>query len=215
MAGERIELLAGVCPVLYKPNQPYSVLMTQELTTKELTGKVAGMWGPPFETVEVGENHRQALERCFEEEIRITRGKAFIPVDLEEAKLCIVRVSPPESAAWVHAYSVPVSADFEAVRGDFMDEVGHPEWVNCSRVLDAEKGNNRIIFRPATYEIIRAHLARLSKPIGFIPREVETPINLPDWELFHLIDQGVSQIEALFQLGIDPQPLLNSRFLIR
>lgn len=212
----RVEFIAGVCPVLYKPSDTARILMIPELTAKEATGKLAGMWGPPFETVEEGETHRQAIERCiFDEETKVRQGRIFIPDNLQDTRLCVVRISPPEVAAWVHAYSIPVSDDFEVERGNFNHEVGNPEWVDCQTVIEAEKGANRIVFKPATYEIIKAHIERLSNPGQFQHKEVLTPVNLPDWRIYQLIEGGVSQFEALFLSGVDPTPLLNSEELIR
>lgn len=213
------EKVAGVCPVLYKPGEPTKVLMVRELTDKELTGKLAGMWGIGYETVEAGfgdngESHRQAISRFLAEEIRVIRGSVKMPEKLSQVKLAIVRISPPEMAAWVHAYALPVSEDFVAERGIFQDEVDGPVWIDCKTILEAERGKNRGLFRAGTYEIAGSHVAHLVNPSS--PVVVEpNPINLPPWEFFRLRKQGFSQTEALSQLDVDSRPLQESHLLVR
>lgn len=213
-----LEKVAGVCPVIYKKENPFKILIVRELTDKLLTGKLAGMWGIGYETVEKGdglngESHRQAISRFFEEEIRVLSGRVYIHEDLSQAKIAKVRISPPEMGAWVHAYPLPASEDFSAVRGNFQDEVDGPIWMDCETILAAEKGSNRILFRAGTYEIVKSHLDRLKNPSSPVVIE-PNPINLPPWNFFRLREQGLSQTEALSQEGIDPTILSESHFLI-
>ncbi len=215
MIDQKAELVAGVCPLLFKQEQPETVLVVHELTAKKITGKYVGMWGLGYETVEAGETHRQAIDRYFQEEVRVIQGQVFTPEDLEASKLCIVRISPPEMEAWVHAYPYPVSKDFAVERGDFKDEIGRSAWVDATKVLELEGSRNGIIFRPGTYEIIRAHLEKLLQPDSFVTRIHATPSNLPNWDLFRLLEEGFNQIEALYHLGIDPTLLSNSPDSIR
>lgn len=214
----RIEKVAGVCPVLYKPDDPTKVLIVRELADKELTGKLAGMWGIGYETVEDsdgenGESHRQAISRFFDEEMRILSGRMLMPEHLSQTKLAIVRISPPHMAAWVHAYAFPVTEDFAATRGAFQDEVDGPVWIDCEAILDAERGRNRVIFRAGTYEIVKSHLVRLANPGSGVVIE-PNPINLPPWEFFRLRERGINREEALSQVGVDPRLLQESHSLI-
>lgn len=213
------EKITGVCPVLYKPEDPTHILIVRELTDKELTGKLAGMWGIGYETVEAsfgekGESHRQTIERFLKEEIGVTNGQVMIPEALNDVKLAVVRISPPDMQAWVHAYAFPVSGDFTATRGAFQDEVDGPVWIDCKTILEIGNNGHRQIFRAGTYEIVTSHIARLQNPSS--PVIVEpNPLNLPPWEFFRLREQGFNQTEALSRLGIDPQPLADSHHLIR
>lgn len=214
MINSRVELVAGVCPLLYYPEDPYKVLVIRELTAKKLTGKLAGMWGLGYETVEQGEDHRATIHRFFQEEITVVKGRVFIPEDLEAAKLCVVRISLPEMSAWLHVYACPVSADSILSAGNFEQEVKNPLWIDAKKILEVEKGAQRILFRAGTYEILKSHLVRLSDPDNFNPLIYEDPINLPPREVYRLMEGGLSQIEALCQLGIDPRPLEQSLALI-
>lgn len=214
MIDSRAELVAGVCPLLYHPEDPYKVLVIRELTAKKLTGKLAGMWGLGYETVEQEEDHCAAIYRFFQEEIKIVDGRVFIPEDLEAAKLCVVRISLPEISAWLYAYACPVSEDLVISVGSFEHEVKNPLWIDANKILEVEKGAKRILFRAGTYEILKSHLAHLSDPDNFKPLICENPINLPNWEVYRLMKEGLSQSEALCQLGIDPRPLEQSLALI-
>lgn len=214
MIDSRAELVAGVCPLLYYPEEPHKVLITRELTAKKLTGKLAGMWELGYETVEQREDHRAAIYRFFQEEVRIVDGRVFIPKELEAVKLCVVRISPPEMAAWIHVYACPVSEDLILSAGNFRYEVENLLWVDSCKILEMENEAKRILFRAGTYEILKSHLARLSNPDNFKPLICENPINLPNWEVYRLMEEGLSQSEALCQLGIDPRPLEQSMALI-
>lgn len=218
MGAEFEEKIAGVCPVLYKPDDPTKILVVRELTDKEVTGKLFGMWGIGYETVEAsdgvnGSSFRQALDRFFAEEIQVVSGRVLMPETLSEVKLAQIRISPPHMAAWVHAYALPVSEDFVATRGTFQDEVDGPLWMDCETILEAEQGKNRVLFRPGTYEIVKSHLTRLENPSSPVVVELN-PVNLPPWEFFRLREQGFSQNEALSRLGIDPRPLEDSHHLV-
>lgn len=210
MPHERVELIAGVCPIIYRESEPTKVLVVPELTAKEVTGKFSRMWGLGYETVEEGESHWETIRRFFIEEVRAREGEIVLPLDLEPTKIAIIRISPPEMAAWVHAYPCPVPDSFEARRGNFVDEVGAPVWLDTQAILGEEQGPNRMIFRAGTYELVRAFENRLAHPTDNTVAIIPTPINLPDWRVYRLIEQGFSQTEALSQLGIDPQPLLSS-----
>lgn len=213
----RIEFVAGVCPLIYKECEHTQVLITRELTAKEATGKLAGMWGLGYETVEekdgIVETHQEAIARYFQEELKVTKGEVYLPQDLDKAKICIVRISPPEMAAWVHVYPCPVSGDFEAEPGDFKDEVGQPLWIDLNKILAAERGSRRILFRAGTYEIIEEHVIRQEVTKRGV-RIYHNPKNLPPWQIYRLMEQGFSQTEALSRLGVDPKPLLDSQVLI-
>ncbi len=214
MIDSRIELVTGVCPVLYYPEDHQKVLVVRELTAKRQTGKLAGMWGLGYETVEPGEDHRAAINRFFLEEVKIVDGTVFIPDNLEESKLCVIRISPPEIAAWLHVYACPVSEDLIVSNGSFQQEVQFPLWMDVDRILRAESNSNRILFRAGTYEIVKSFLAKLNLGKNFVPQEYFDPINIPPVEIYNLMEQGLSQSEALCRLGIDPTQLEQSHYLI-
>lgn len=229
---DRIELVAGVCPLVYRQDRPRVVLLTQELTSKKLTGKLAGQWGPGYETRESVngrlESHREAIERYFEEEV-VLGSNVTIPDEdtLKENKLCIARISPPEQAAWVHAYPFPVQADVRVRRGARKKEIGKVAWVDLEAVLAMKGTPNEIIFRPGTYEILEKHRERLifiqaqkqnglCFEVGYFP----SPVNLPDWRVYDLMERNngtvaLTQNRALSRLGIDSRPLRASLSLIR
>lgn len=178
------------------------------------------MWGPGFETVDKKPNgqmetHPETIARFFEEEVKVKQGRIFIPEDLESSRLAVVRISPAENQAWVHAYPVPVSEDFIPQRGSFEDEVGQPRWVDGRKVLNAAGTSNEIVFRTGTYEILRNHLSKFMPDIISTSHFVDSPINLPNWDIYDLMKKGVNQIKALSLLGIDPSPLLRAEVLIR
>lgn len=226
---ERIEIVRGVCALIYRATDPKTVLISQELEAKELTGKLANQWGLGYETVKkeagVWETDRTAIERCVGpdgEEVKITKGSMFIPDTLDDSKLCIVRISPPDKDAWVHAYSVLVSDDFAITQGKFRKEMGEVAWASCKDILEIiedERIRARLsIFRPGTYEILTQHLQRQSKENSFEVGIVPEPINLPRWEVYNLMRakgrKRLTQGEALSQLGIDPKPLEDSLVLV-
>jgi 8-oxo-dGTP pyrophosphatase MutT (NUDIX family) len=187
--------------------------MTTEKNAKEKSGKLQGQLGFPYETVEPGESHPQAIERLLEEEVTVTAGQIAILNPLESAKLAIVRVSKPEVGAWLHAYQIPVTPETQFRRGTFDHEVGDPIWVDVRKVLTTE-GAQRVLFKGGTTEIARAHLAHLKNPHELRRRIVENPTELPNWAVYELMKKGFTQIEALSQLGIDPTPFLRSEVLI-
>lgn len=227
---ERIEVVKGVCALIYRVVDPKTVLISQELEAKELTGKLASQWGLGYETVKkegrVWETDRTAIKRCIGsdgEEVKVVEGSMFIPDSLDDSKLCIVRISPPDIGAWVHAYPVPVSDDFAVTRGKLRKEMGEVAWASCEDILEMiedERKRARIsIFRPGTFEILTQHLQRQAEEkifeVGIFPE----PINLPPWEVYSLMERTkgrrkLTQSEALSQLGIDPQPLEDSLALV-
>lgn len=215
---EQIPTVNGVCPLIYRIDKPSHIMVVQELTAKELTGKLSGQWGPGFETIEPGENHRNAIDRFLKEEVLPTRGSIAIPERLEESKLCTVRVSPeglsPE--AWVHVYPVPVSPDFEGTQGSFVHEVSKPIWVDAKRVLATQGVNSRsMLFRTGTYEIFRKHLEKVDHPEQSVFERILHPDGMPAREIYRLMGDGLSQIEALSQLYGNPPQLEDSLAWIR
>ncbi len=213
MIDSRVELISGVGAVIYRQNNPHQVLMTTEKNSKEESGKLQGQLGFPYETVEPGESHAQAMDRLLQEEVAVTAGRIAIPHPLESAKLSIVRVSKPEVGAWLHAYQISATQDSQFRRGSFDHEVGEPVWVDVRRIL-ATQGTQRVLFKGGTSEIARAHLAHLENPHQLRSLIVEKPTELPNWEIYELMKKGFTQIEALSQLGIDPTPFLRSEVLI-
>ncbi len=210
----RVELVAGVCPVVYRENDPYTVLVVQEKTAKELTGKYAGMWGLGYETVEDGETHQDAIKRFFNEEVKPRTGRLLLSDSTNTAEIAIVRISPPEKEAWVHAYECPVSDDFEVNQGEFVDEIGDSAWINIKAILSTEGTQNHILFKGGTYEIAKEHAKRIRGEQASANIYFYTS-NIPDWRLYRLLEQGISQSEALSQLRIDQTPLINYPALIR
>lgn len=223
MTTDRVELVTGVGILLYRQNDPDQVLISREIQYKELTGKLAGQWGTTgFETQElkadgIPENHREVIERYFHEEIRVVKGNVDIPYDLEEAKLCIARISPPEKAAWVHVYHTPVSDDFKSEIGECSDEISEVQWASCKKILAFRGTRFEKIIRPPGYEILQEHVWFIDGMFRHEERIYPNPLNLPPWEVYQLIEQGFSQDQALSLLGYAyaPRILRESSDLIR
>ncbi|TSC66302.1 MAG: hypothetical protein CEO21_212 [Microgenomates group bacterium Gr01-1014_80] len=122
---ERIELVTGVGTLLFRRSNPDQVAIARENNFKKLTGKLAGQWATTgYETRDPKpdgfmETFREVIDRYCREEIGVIRGQIYIPDNLEEAKLCVARISHPDDEAWVHVHDLPVSDDFEIVVGDF------------------------------------------------------------------------------------------------
>lgn len=198
---ERKPTINGVCPFIYRMDDPKKVLFVPELTAKEGSGKLAGQLGPGFETVEPGENHRDAINRFFREEIHPTNGIAFIPDRLEESKLCTIRVSHQElsAEAWVHVYPIPVSSDYVAGQGSFDHEVGMPIWVDGEKVLEIQRNYpQKLLFRAGTSEIIKKHFEKIRNPDRAVFERILHPEGIPPREVYRLMrEEGLSQTEAL------------------
>lgn len=220
LTSERVELVTGIGILLYRQSNPDQVLATKENNAKELTGKLAGQWVPSgYETHDLNSNglpetYAEVIDRYGKEEIRKLGGQIFIPERLEESKLLIARISPPEMAAWVHSFRIPVSDDFEVEPGDFENEIGDATWVSAQKLLDLKGTDLQILLRAGSYEILEAHvMINQGLTTGFGIHE--NPVNLPNWQTYRLMEKGVTQDVALSQLGIDPQPLKDSSALIR
>lgn len=221
ITADRIELVTGIGVLLYRASNPDQILISREIKYKELTGKLVGEWATTgYETQEfkpdgVLESHREVIERYSSEEIRVIRGRAYIPSNLEETKLCVARISPPEMAAWIHTYHLPVSDDFEAEVGDFKDEIGEVAWASCRKLLSLKETPLQILLRPASFEILQEHIWAQKEVSRRDVQDYPDPFNLPPWRVYRLLEAGFTQDEALSQLGIDPRPLRESSALIR
>lgn len=205
-----LEQEAGICPFITHPKESDFFLAIMELENKEYSYKLAGMFGPGFETVkrEEGESHRGAIDRFFIEEVTKVRGQVFIPNNLEEAKLCKVQLTP---GAWVAVYPVSVSEDFEAGIGTARKEVSTPIWLSRSRTLRAiSEGSGRLLFRTGTKEILESYRNRFDYGLQYPTREYPDPMRPFPPEVFEKMQQGITPFEALSQSGIDPIPLINS-----
>lgn len=205
-----IEQEIGVCPLIVHPKDSDFFLAIMEMRNKEYSYKLAGMFGPGFETVEwgKGEDHRGAIDRFFIEEVAKVRGQVFIPDNLEEAKFCRIQLS---QGVWVAVYHVTVSEDFEAVIGTAKEEVSTPVWLSRSRILKAiNEGGGRLLFRTGTREILESFRDKFDYGLQYHVREYPDPMRPFPPEVFEGMTKGLTPFEALYRSGVDPIPLINS-----
>lgn len=208
MSLELEEKVTGVGALIVCPGwMDRGFLTIKELNSKRSTNKLAGMRSLPMETVEAGETHNLALKRMFFEE---TIPNPWLGGLLDTTLLCKAQLSPG-----VVLYSYLVEAPWQTTfsLGSDTQDVTDPHWMPRSRVLFPEN-NNHFAFRPGVFETIMSYNHRLRDPQNFEP---QTFINLknavPD-RVFDLMDQGVSQTEALSQLGLLPEPPLEPQLEI-
>lgn len=223
-----VERIAGVCALVPNPLQPTKeFLAIREQTWKRTTNKLPGMLTAPFETVETGENHTDALKRIFTEEYRIYQGQLSIPEDrrsLDGALLCKVQLSP---GAYLYAYQVPAAEDFIGIVGDRQNEINNIGWVSFDRVID--KSKKWFEFRPGMDEIVNSYFQKLSNPEEFYPETyLQTCISISP-QLFDLLEDldfgketyvgieslriGTTYIERIYKamecIGMDSKPYKN------
>lgn len=210
---ERIEVVAGVCPLIIHPINTNLYLGIQEKTWKRETNKLAGMWSPAFETVEPGESHLEALKRCIGgksgqplgEEIGLKRGVLTLAKDVDTALLCKVQLSP---GVWLYVYPVVASKDLVVGRGSKGNEVESPAWMSADLILESLFKPKQFSFRPGVLEIVKSFKDWRSNIFTYQPRIFESPVNSVPYRVFDLLESGISQSEALSRLGLGPQRLL-------
>lgn len=219
MATEITERIAGVGAFIVRRGSPRHFMAIIEARGKRVTNKLAGMVSAPFETVEPGETHRQALERALhqqgnagQEELVIVGGGILIPDSLDESKLCLVQLSPD---VWLHAYLLEATPDLAVRRGIGDDMAGQPEWVGIDEVLRTEDGSNRFRFRPGMIEIVKSYLTYTRDRSGFERMVYHKPVNLVPSSVFDMIEAGASQTEALSRLHLDEKGLLSAQAPVR
>lgn len=217
----RTEKLTGVGAFIVNIDRPNLFLSITESESKRSSNKLAGMISAPFETIDSGETHRQALERIFykvgengedgEEELIIVRGQIFISEDLNSSKLCLEQLS---EGVWLHAYLLHCSSDLIVKKGKAADTIGDPQWVSVEDVLKSASGNSRFHFRPGNLELVESYLDFQKNRDTFTTRIYQMLANVVPEQVFDLIEKDFSVSEALSLSGLDPKPLINSLFSI-
>ncbi len=191
------EQVAGVGAFIVVPSIPELGFLTiEEQSSKRLTNKLKGMRSLPMETIEIGENHQQALERLFREEVRI-------PVISHPDNLTRLKLSTCELTEGVilHAYLIelaPTLHPFGEI-GSHKDEVGNVDWTNTMDVLMA-KGSLR--FRPGVFEVVSSYIGYRARPETFTPFVYTRLRDQVPMGIFDLMEQGISQTEALSRFGL-------------
>lgn len=189
-----IENKSGVGAFIVAPERPDSFLAITELTSKRSSNKLCGMYSPPFETVEDGETHQDALRRVFTEELRIIRGEVPIPKDLESAKLCVVQLSPN---VWLHTYLLQASEGTIFRLGDMKHEVGMSFSAKIKDVIESGNDPTSLIYRPASIEIAYSYLKYLRDPQNFQPLIYQKTFHSVPAEIFDRLERQANQNEAL------------------
>lgn len=155
---EMIEQKSGVGAFIVDPHRPDLFLAITELTSNESSNKLPNMYSPPFETIEKGETHKDALGRIFTEELKIIKGKISLPEDLGKKRLCSIQLS---LGVWLHAYLIEIPKGVVFGRGEMKDEVGPPFWVTMRSVLRTDNYPYDLTFRPGTLEIVKSYCGYL------------------------------------------------------
>lgn len=154
-----VEHVVGVSPFIITPDGFF--VTVEELRTKRLTGKTAGMRSAPMETVQPGETDQEALERLSGEEVTVPELSGVKPGPL----LCRVQFRP---GVWLHAYLFWGHKNFSIKLGSETDEVARPDWTRIEDVLTSKPSERR--FRPGIREMVKSYIAYLEEGENFKPR---------------------------------------------
>ncbi len=194
------ENLSGVGAFITKNGDPYSFLSITEGRNSRKTNKLKGMTSAPFETIERGESHKDALRRVFaetenggQEEITVVKGQISLPDDIKRAYLCKIQINP---GIWLHAYLLSALPETTFAKGKDSDTINEPRWVN----IDQVDNRQRFVFRPGMLEIIQSYRSYLEDPSNFDPQTYFTVANSIPLRIYDSLDSGVSLEESLFQL---------------
>ena len=201
----------GVGALIINPNDPEYFLAVQESNTNRSTRKLRGMLSAPFETIERGESHREALSRMINdgenggEEISVITGKIIIPGEIEPSKLCEVDF---DDRVKLVAYLLEGTTDLRITGGRYPDVIGDPQWVKIDDVLDTFHYPEWFRFRPGMIEIVESY-KRYSDSRGTFSPGIfpQVRLQIPDYS-YALIDSGVNLEEFLNQQAYLPQPQL-------
>ncbi|EKD90799.1 MAG: hypothetical protein ACD_30C00090G0020 [uncultured bacterium] len=197
---ESEERIAGVGALIVCPEwMDRGFLSIEELRAKRSTNKLAGMRSIPMETVEGEETHNQALQRMFREE---TIPSMNLGSSLDRTLLCSAQLSP---GVVLYSYLIEVPWIIKFSSGADTQDVIEPRWIPRTSVLYPDPVN-LFAFRPGVYETLVSYNRRLDNPQNFIPETFVNLKNLVSTEVFDLMDQGLSQTEALSRLGLVQQP---------
>lgn len=179
--------VAGVGAFIVDAQNPLRGFVTvEEMTTKKKTNKLRGMKTYPMETIERGEDHNQALDRLFQEEVTMTPTLALTRIKLGQYELI--------PGVMLHTYLFEANSDVMALIGSASSEVRDPKWTTFEEVKSASIG----AFRAGVYETVMNYLDYLRNPRNF---QTRTYINLRDripQEVFEFIAGGASEKEALY-----------------
>lgn len=177
--------IAGVGAfIVNKANPDQGFITVQESITKRKTNKLAGMRSYPMETIEPGENHDQALQRLFQEEI-------FIEPTIYSPKIKLGQFTLLPGVS-LHTYLFEIGSDITIAVGSAAKEVKDPRWTTFQEVLEAPFGT----FRAGVYETVVGYLAYLRDPVNF---QIGTYARLRDWipdEIFDFMETGFTKAEA-------------------
>ncbi|MBI4028932.1 MAG: NUDIX hydrolase [Candidatus Blackburnbacteria bacterium] len=150
---EILEKGAGVCLLVVTPDGLFCAI--QEKSSKRITQKLKGMFSAPFETVEAGESHQQALVRITQEEVRMETERLIMGPEL-----CRIQLDP---GVWLHTYVAIAEEKINLQDGIFEDEVSGACWIPLEEV---ENPTNKR-FRPGMREIVESYRAFLAEGEAF------------------------------------------------
>lgn len=183
------ESVVGVGVFIVTPDN--RLLTLEELTTKRVTGKIAGMRSLPMETVEAGETHEQAIERLFQEEVVVD----WISASQTRILLCKAQLTP---GVWLYSYLICVPETLTVGIGTDGGKVANPSWINTEDILSSQPSERR--FRPGVRETIKSYLDWLAKkgnsfhPKVYFNCEDEVP-----QEVFDRLEREAMQTAVLSQ----------------
>lgn len=201
---------AGVGALIIDP-ETFRLLCITELDVNKGTNKLAGQISIPMESVEhVDRDRRRAWKKLFIEEIK--------PVNFDPRKTNQMFLGQFELVPqiFVHCRVFIMPHDAQIKLGTKKAEVTNMQWYSSDEILRQPRGSLR--FRSGVREIVETfyrdfqqNTARFKPVICTYDRLLN---NIPT-QVFELIECGLTQSEALSQLGIDPTPLEESLVLIR
>lgn len=200
---------AGVGALIIDP-ETFRFLCITELHVKRGTNKLAGQISIPMESVEpTDRDRRRAWKKLFTEEIKPVN---FDPREINQMFLGQFELVPN---IFVHCRAFIVPHDAQIVSGTKKAEVTDMQWHNSDEILRQPQGSIR--FRLGVREIIKTFYIDFQQKLADFKPVIcsyGSLLNNIPVQIFELMEEGLSQSEALSQLGIDPKPLEDSLALI-
>lgn len=193
----RIDAEAVGALIVARDNPSNVFLGARHAKAKEISEKLAFQVSMFTETKFPGESDLDALRRLlFIEEVSIS---GFTEGDLlEGVKLSDVLLSTKAGNATLSTYLFQIDPDaYIQIIDHELEEVG---WVDQELVLRSPRGSWWL--RASLYEDLIDYRDWMCNPEIYTPRQHLNPRDRIPSEVFNLINQGISEEEALSQLGL-------------
>ncbi len=175
---------------------PGLFLGVKHARAKEISQKLASQISMPTETNKPGEKDEEAIARLWQEEVEI-EGLYNPGIHLNTCTLATPRA---RAVLRNHLFYAPLETKITIIDG----EIGEAGWVEFLDVLSTPKGSWR--FRSSLYESIDCYQRWLNNPVKYVPGTYTESHHRIPVEVFRLIEMGLSEEEALSQLGLSYQP---------